>query len=171
MTSSIPPGERPTLPARTHLPPGPPGHWLWGHVTGFRTDRLNFMRQVAKDYGGVVALRLAHRRIWIVTEPAVIEAVLITRAREFRKHFALRLNQGILNNGLLTSEGDFWLRQRRLAQPAFHRSHIATYVPTFVEHTMRMLAQWKAGENRDILDDMMSLTMRIASRTEWHCRL
>lgn len=165
MTSSRQPAESRALPARTQTPPGPPGHWLWGHVTGFRKDRLTFMRQVAKDYGGVVALRLAHRRLWIVTEPTVIETVLITRAREFRKHFALRLNQGILNNGLLTSEGDFWLRQRRLAQPAFHRSHVATYIPTFVEHTMRLLAHWKVGENRDILDDMMSLTMRIASRT------
>ncbi len=165
MTSLHPPGEGRTLPARTLVPPSPPGHWLWGHLTSFRKDRVAFMRQVAKDYGRVVALRLAHRRVWIVTEPAVIESVLITRAREFRKHFALRLNRGILNNGLLTSEGDFWLRQRRLAQPAFHRSHIATYVPTFVEHTLRMLAQWKTGENRDILDDIMLLTMGIASRT------
>lgn len=165
MTSHLHSAEHRTLPAKSQTPPGPRGHWLWGNVSGFRANRIHFMSQVATDYGGIVKLRLVHRRIWIVTEPAVIESVLITRAREFRKHFALRLNPGVLSNGLLTSEGDFWLRQRRLAQPAFLKPQIATYVPTFVEHTLRVLARWHVGENRDILQEMMSLTLGIASRT------
>src|SRR5205085_11415919 len=109
------------------------------------SDRLGFIRDVAREYGGVASLRFAIRKIWIVTEPAVIESVLVTQARQFRKHFALRINPIVLGNGLLTSEGDFWLRQRRLAQPAFQRSQIAEYAPTFVEHTARMLARWKVG--------------------------
>ncbi|MES2789576.1 MAG: cytochrome P450 [Planctomycetota bacterium] len=165
MTSPLQSAKPHALPAKSSTPPQPPGHWLWGNVTGFRSNRIQFMRDAAKNYGGVVALRLVHRNIWLVTEPAIIETVLSTRAREFRKHFALRVNPGVLSNGLLTSEGDFWLRQRRLSQPAFMRPQIAKYIPTFVEHTTRLLDRWHPGDNRDILQDMMSLTLGIASRT------
>ncbi len=146
-------------------PPGPRGHWLWGNVAAFQSDRLGFMSDVAREYGGVAYIRFASREVWLVTEPTVIESVLVTQARLFRKHFALRINPVVLGNGLLTSEGDFWLRQRRLAQPAFNRNQIASYVPTFVGHTARMLDRWKAGESRDVLQEMMALTLGIASKT------
>jgi cytochrome P450 len=123
------------------------------------------MRDVARDYGGIAALRFGFRKIWLVTEPAVIESVLVTQARQFRKHFALRLNPIVLGNGLLTSEGDFWLRQRRLAQPAFGRAQIAEYIPTFIDYTERMLQRWRPGDQRDILQEMMALTLGIASKT------
>lgn len=146
-------------------PPGPRGHWLLGNIAAFQQDRLRFMREAAREYGGVVDLRFAFRKVWLVTEPAVIESVLVTNARLFRKHFALRLNPIVLGKGLLTSEGDFWLRQRRLAQPAFSRTQIAQYIPTFVDYTDRMLARWQPGDNRDVLQEMMALTLGIASKT------
>lgn len=152
-------------PVRSKSPPGPPGHWLWGNVAAFRKDRLNFMRETSREYGGVVALRVATRKIWLITDPAVIETVLVTKSRQFLKHFALRANPVVLGKGLLSSDGDFWLRQRRLAQPAFQRPQIMQYVSTFVDHTARMLDRWKAGESRDILPEMMALTLGIASRT------
>jgi cytochrome P450 len=149
----------------TSRPPGPRGHWLWGNVGAFQSDRLGFMRDTAREYGGVAFLRFAYRQVWLVTEPNVIESVLVTQARQFRKHFALRLNPVVLGNGLLTSEGDFWLRQRRLAQPAFQRSQILQYIPTFVDYTDRMLDRWQPGESRDMLSEMMALTLGIASKT------
>ncbi len=154
-----------TRPESKGRPPGPRGHWLWGNLGTFQADRLGFLRDIAKQYGGVVYLRFGYRQIWIVTEPSVIEQVLVTQAKQFRKHFALRLNPVVLGNGLLTSEGDFWLQQRRLAQPAFAKAQIAQYVPTFVEHTERMLNRWHAGESRDVLHEMMALTLGIASKT------
>lgn len=150
---------------RSGLPPGPRGHWLWGNVAPFQADRLGFMREVARQYGGVVHLRFAYRTVWLVTEPEVIESVLVTQSRQFRKHFGLRINPIVLGNGLLTSEGDFWLRQRRLAQPAFQRPQIALYASTFADHTARMLDRWKPGEHRDVLPEMMALTLGIASKT------
>ena len=151
--------------ARPRTPPGPRGHWLWGNTAPFQADRLGFMRDVARDYGGVVNLRFAYRKVWLVTEPEVIESVLVTHARQFRKHFGLRLNPIVLGNGLLTSEGDFWLRQRRLAQPAFQRPQVALYASSFVDHTARMLDRWRPGESRDVLPEMMALTLGIASKT------
>jgi len=74
----------------------------------------------------------------------------------------------VLGNGLLTSEGDFWLRQRRLIQPVFQKSRIASYASDMVEETLRLLSTWKAGEVRDIPTEMMALTLAIAARTLFH---
>ncbi len=71
----------------------------------------------------------------------------------------------LLGEGLLTSEGEFHLRQRRLAQPAFHRQRIAAYATTMVEYAARACDQWRAGETRDVARDMMRLTLAIAGKT------
>jgi cytochrome P450 len=65
----------------------------------------------------------------------------------------------------LTSEGDFWKRQRKLAQPAFHHQRIEAYATTMVDYTLKMLDGWKAGERRDIAHEMMELALRIVNKT------
>jgi cytochrome P450 len=77
----------------------------------------------------------------------------------------LQANKRVFGKGLLTSEGDFWLRQRRLAQPAFHRARIASYASTMVEYTERLLDEWQDGEERDIHKEMMRLTLQIVGKT------
>jgi len=77
----------------------------------------------------------------------------------------LKANKRVFGQGLLTSEGDFWLRQRRLAQPAFHRARIAGYAATMVEHTERLLREWRGGEERDLHAEMMRLTLQIVGKT------
>ena len=99
--------------------PGPKPHWLFGHLREFRTDSLAFVLDCARKYGDWVPFRLGRRQLLLVSEPQAIEEVLLTKGREFKKHFALQLTRQLLGNGLLNSEGEFWLRQRRLAQPAF----------------------------------------------------
>src|SRR6185312_4303908 len=94
------------------LPPGPRGHLLSGHLPEFRRDRLAFFIHCSRTHGDVVRLRFGPRRVFLITHPELIEEVLVTRSRDFIKHFALRLNPLVLGKGLLTSEGDFWLRQR-----------------------------------------------------------
>jgi cytochrome P450 len=146
-------------------PPGPKPHWLSGNLPEFKRDRLDYFTNCARTYGDVVSLRLGTRRVCLVTHPDFIEQVLVTRNQDFRKHFALRLNPLVLGKGLLTSEGDFWLRQRRLIQPAFSRARLAGYAPAMIEATQRMLAGWAAGQTREIYADMMALTLAITAQT------
>jgi cytochrome P450 len=147
------------------LPPGPRGHLLSGHLPEFRKDRLAFFERCARDWGDLVAVRFGPRRIYLVNDPHAIEEVLLTKSRDYSKHFALRLNPSVLGNGLLTSEGDFWLRQRRLIQPAFQRSRLTAYVPDMVAAADRVLNSWSAGETRDILAEMSRLALMIAGKT------
>jgi cytochrome P450 len=147
------------------IPTGPTGSRLSGNLAEFRRGRLEFLAGAARDYGDVVALRFAQRRIYLVSAPALIEEVLVAQARHFIKHFALRLNPLALGKGLLSSEGDFWLKQRRLAQPVFSRARIARYAPIMTANAERVLARWRPGERRDILTEMMGLTLGIAAKT------
>src|SRR5207302_2000511 len=128
-----------------------------GHLPAFRRDRLGFLTECARRYGDCVALRLGPRRIWLLSHPDLIEEVLVTKNRHFTKHFALRSARPSLGNGLLTSEGEFWRQQRRLAQPAFHRDRVAAYGAVMVEAAERMLGDWDDGQRRDAQDEMMRL--------------
>jgi len=77
----------------------------------------------------------------------------------------MKANMRLFGEGLLTSEGDFWLRQRRLTQPAFHRARVAAYGTTMVEYAERAMRGWKSGEVRDIHEDMMQITLQIVGKT------
>jgi cytochrome P450 len=155
-----------TLPAAAaRRAPGPKGHLFWGNLHEFRHDMLGFWTDCARVYGDVSAFRLGTRRCLLVNHPDLIEEVLVTNARNFIKHFALRICPVMLGHGLLTSEGDFWLRQRRLAQPAFSRGRIAAYGDVMVRYTERMIASWKDGEERDLHADLMRLTLEIVAKT------
>jgi cytochrome P450 len=146
--------------------PGPPGHLLVGNLPEFARDLLGFFENCAWRYGDVVAMRLGRQPACLINHPDIIESVLVTRSAQFVKHsFFWRHVDAIFGNGLLTSEGEFWLRQRRLAQPAFHRERVASYGAVMVSETEEMLARWGAEEARDIHEEMMGLTMRIVAKT------
>ncbi|MFO0929751.1 MAG: cytochrome P450 [Gemmataceae bacterium] len=149
--------------AATALPPGPPGRFLTGNLPDLRRDLLELYERAARTYGDVATLRFGLRRIFLISHPDLIEQVLTSRA--FVKHYALRMNKMLLGNGLLTSEGDEWLRQRRLIQPAFLRDRLAGYGGTMVEYSHRWAAGWRDGERRDMHADMRQLTMEIAAKT------
>jgi cytochrome P450 len=149
----------------SRLPPGPKGHWLWGHLGELRRDILKFYTNCAREYGEVAYFRFGRKPIYLLSHPDLVEEVLVAQNHRFVKNYLLRLLTPLLGNGMLMSEGSFWLRQRRLAQPAFHRSRIAAYGPAMVGFTERMLAGWHSGEHRDIHHEMMQLTLAIAAKT------
>jgi cytochrome P450 len=146
------------------LPPGPKGKLLTGNLGDMRQSALAFFARCAREFGDVATFRLGLRRIFLVSQPRLIEEVLVTNAKNFTKHFGARLLRSTLGNGLLTSEGAFWLRQRRLIQPSFSRERISTYAPVMVELTDRLIATWRDGETRDVHANMTRLTLEIIAR-------
>jgi cytochrome P450 len=156
--------QRTGLP-RQALPRGPKGHWLLGNLPAFKRDQLGFHWSCAHEYGDVVPARLAHRRLIYCFHPDIIEEVLVARHRDFGKTDLLRLLTPLLGDGLLLSEGDFWLRQRRLIQPGFHRERVAAYGDVMTSYTQDRLADWKDGDTLDIHTEMMALTQAIVART------
>ncbi len=148
------------------LPPGPKGHPILGVMPEFNRDTLSFITR-CRDYGDVVRLRFLYVSAYFIYHPDDIEYVVSTNARNFLKSMSLRSNffHRLVGNGLLTSEGEVWKRQRRLAQPAFHRQRISAYGDVMVDYAERMIAMWQAGEVRDIHRDMMRLTLEIVVRT------
>lgn len=157
------PDMQPT--AVPELPPGPPDRWRLGNLWAMGRDLLGFTTRCARDYGDCVLLTTVPQQIILINHPDLIEQVLVTQKRNFIKHFVLRRQRSIIGNGLVVSEGDFWLRQRRLIQPAFHRQRIAAYGDLMVDFTDRLLATWQAGETRDIHLDMTKLTLDIVTKS------
>jgi cytochrome P450 len=137
-----------------------------GVMQEFNRDSLGFIKRCAREYGDVVWMRFLYVPAIFLYHPDDIEYVLVTNPKNFIKSMSLRSNffQRLVGNGLLTSQGEEWKRQRRLSQPAFHRERVSTYANVMVDYTQRLTSKWQAGETRDIHRDMMRLTLEIVVR-------
>jgi cytochrome P450 len=154
-----------TSPIRVGLPPGPKGTLIGGNIRQFRDRLLDFLLQVARDYGPLTSFRVGPRRIFLASASELIEQVLITDARHYTKHFGARAFKPVLGNGLVTSEGEFWHRQRKLIQPVFLKTRVQSYAPIMGDLTERMLESWIPGKTIRINDEFGTLTSRIALKT------
>jgi cytochrome P450 len=146
--------------------PGPKGTRVMGVMREFNRDSLGFIERMQREYGDLVWTRFLYVPALFLYHPNEIEYVLTTNAKNFKKAMTLRSNffQRLVGNGLLTSEGEEWKRQRRLSNPAFHRERVATYATTMVEYANRLVLGWREGETRDMHRDMMRLTLEIVVR-------
>jgi cytochrome P450 len=147
-------------------PPGPTGLPLFGNLLDISRDVLRYYNEWSRQYGDIVALRLAAWPAILLNHPEYIEYVLVKNHRNFIKFpFFFRHVRAIFGEGLLTSEGEVWHRQRRLMAPAFHDRRLAGYGEATVRFSERMLENWHPGELRDIHADMMALSLSIAAKT------
>lgn len=153
------------MPPTTALPPGPKGTFLKGNLRRFSERRLDFFLDVARQYGDLASIRFGPKRIFLASHPDLIEQVLVTDAKHYIKHFGARMYKPVLGNGLVTSEGDFWLRQRRLSQPAFLKNRVLAYAPVMAELADKFLAGWADGERVDVHERFSHLTSVIALKT------
>ena len=146
------------------LPPSQKPDFIGGHFRSFRRDPTAFLTRQAA-LGDVGYFRLGPQAGYSLFHPDLIRDVLTVNAQKFIKGRALQRAKVLLGEGLLTSEGAFHLRQRRMIQPAFHRNRIAEYSRSMVEHAVRTAESWTDGDVRDIDKEMMRLTLRIVGRT------
>jgi cytochrome P450 len=147
------------------LPPGPAGTLIGGNIGRVGPRRVDFFLELARTYGALAGFRIGRWRLFLASDPDLIQQVLITDAKHYIKHFGARTFKPVLGNGLVTSEGEFWLRQRRLIQPAFLKARVLSYVPEMIELTKAMLECWSPGASVDVESEFSALTSAIALKT------
>ena len=159
------------------------GHWLLGSLLEFRRDSLGGLKNAAANYGDIVRLRFLHIEYLFFNHPDAIKHVLQDNHRNYVKTPSYHKMKIFIGEGLLTSEGDFWRRQRRMAQPGFHREQLAGLAARMSEEAQATVARWQAAADKgpgrgpgpgpvpgepqaiDLTAEMSRLTMRIASTT------
>ena len=156
-----------TMPGR--IAPGPPGYPLIGNLIEFRRDVLQLGVDAARTYGDVVRFRLGPHVIHLINHPAHVEHVLVQnqtnydRATRSAAQIAL-----VCGQSLLTTSGAVWLRERRLAQPAFQQRRIGAFVPVMTSATAAMLDRWvnhaREGRPLDIASELSRLTYTIVGK-------
>ena len=145
-------------------PPGPKPRFLVGNFPLGRPDPLAVFSGWAREFGDIFYYRAGWIHVYFLNSPELIESVLVTNQQNFRKDRVIQNSRWFLGQGLLTSEGGEWLRQRRLSQPAFHRERLALYARIINGCAEEMLDSWKDGENRDVHQEMMQLTLRVVAK-------
>ena len=147
---------------------GPKGRFLLGSFREFNTDTLNFLRD-QRQYGAVTRFYFGPFPVIVVNQPDYIHDVLITHADHYYKTNSIKqILAPVVGNGLFTSDGDFWKRQRRLVQPTFHTKRISAYARIMVDYANDLAATWQDGAVRPIDKDMTNLTMLDTLTTTSH---
>lgn len=153
------------------LAPGPSGVPLLGNLFAVQRDPLHFLERITAEYGGVVRYPVAKwQHLYLITDPEGVKQVLVTHQQHYsidnRNRRALKL---VMGEGLFVSEGDLWLRQRRLMQPAFHRHHVAALATQMSATIQERLDRWeeavRRGEALNLSEEMMHLALALATRT------
>ncbi len=145
--------------------PGPSGLPVVGSLPGFARDPLEFLRRIHREHGDLVQFNLVNHRLLMVSDPVLLETVLVGEWRNLHKDIAYDGVRPLLGNGLVTAEGDEWKRNRRLAAPSFTPRHIQHYRDTMVD----CIERWVDGLPRDceldLFHEMMGLTQDIVLKT------
>jgi cytochrome P450 len=145
---------------------GPRGHFLFGNVRAISDDRLAFFNRMRREYGDFVEIPfLLGHHSYLLNDPELVKFVLVDHPEYFQKTPNFKaVTRSTIGEGLLTSEGELHKRQRRLVQPAFHHQRINSYGVLMVDETLAMLSHWQNGQNLDVHEEIMRLTMNIVAR-------
>jgi len=146
-------------------PPGPRRLIPLSGLLAYRKGPLPFFQNLAAQYGDISYFRLGSQQAFFLNHPDFIKDVLVTNHQNFIKGLALQRAKRLLGEGLLTSEGEFHRRQKRLAQPAFHRARVASYAAIMTDYAKRAREQWADGNTLDMSEEMMRLTLGIVGKT------
>lgn len=158
----------------SQLPPVLKGPWPIGSIKFFADAPLDFFEKYIPKYKGIFQVdslffkaNTDFKLMMIVSHPDYVKHLLQDNNRNYRKSFGYEVMKLLLGKGLLTSEGDFWRKQRRLMQPAFHRERLASFANIMSEECSDLLEKWKALPNHSVINlshDMMEMTLNIVCR-------
>ncbi len=165
--------RRPTMtataldtPAINHTPPGPAGLPLLGITAQVRKDPLGFFAHVAAEYEGLAMLPVGLDKVYLLNSPATLEHVFVANWRNYRKSDFYDKLRPLFGKGIVTSEGDYWRRQRQLMNPAFHSESLQRIGQIMRAATERKIAAWRgrpAGEAFNMSTEMTELSLAIVT--------
>lgn len=148
--------------------PGPKPLPLIGNLPYLRPDTHRALVRARAEYGDLVHFQINGRHLYLAAHPDDVRYILVDNNRNYHKGRGIQKAKPLLGEGLLTSEDDFWRRQRRLAQPAFHRQQIANLADTMTASTATLIERWRelarSGEAVNVAEEMMGLTLDIVTR-------
>lgn len=147
---AYPPGPRSRIPGRLEL--------------AFLRNPPEFLLELS-SYGDLAHFRFWSTDMYLVSDPEAIKQILVADHRRFVKGQSMQEAKRILGNGLITSEGEYHHRQRRLLQPAFHQQRVTAFGETMVEITDQTIGEWRDGQVLDLHAELAKLTVRIVAET------
>ena len=149
--------------------PQPPSHWLFRHVLDLKKEGLmDFIKKNRLIHGDMFTADTGIEKILVLSKPEHVKYVLVDNQKNYIKSYGYKILRIFFGNGLLTNEGESWMHQRRLAQPAFHKKRLETLTRYMVEESVAMAKEWETtkakGEPFMLSDDMSRVTMLIVAR-------
>ncbi|MGZ5550432.1 MAG: cytochrome P450 [Nitrososphaeraceae archaeon] len=145
-------------------PPGPKDLFPYAIVRKFLRDPLKMLTTISQTYGDISHFKFGKQDVYFFNHPNYIEEVLVTHYKNFIKSRGLQVSKRLLGSGLLTSEGDYHDKQRRLIQPTFYPKRINSYAEVMIKKTLNLCDNWKEGSVLDIHKEMTRLTLEIISK-------
>jgi len=151
------------------VPTVPSAHPLFRNALSFAKGPLPFMLRQWENLGDFYDVNFPQIPFLVLSHPDHVKHILVNNHRNYKKAFSYNFLSYTLGKGLVTNEGESWLKQRRTAQPAFHRARLASLVDVMVQDTEALADRWleKAhnGEPLEVSVDMMKTTSAIVAHT------
>jgi len=152
---------------KTGLPPAPKkSHWFFLNAWHLLKGPIEFFQESSAQFDGIFRITSRILNIVVLTDPEYVKHVMQDNNKNYIKWFKNDVLELLLGRGLLTSEGDFWRKQRRLAQPAFHKERLAKMADTMICCTQQQIEKLEKLPNKnniDISTEMMELTLNIVA--------
>ncbi|MGK0383876.1 MAG: cytochrome P450 [Bacteroidia bacterium] len=158
-----------------NLPPIAKGETFIGSARDLANDPLDFFEKYIPKFGEIFQLKSIFfrfisefERVMIVSNPDMVKHIIQDNNRNYIKSYGYRVLKVLLGEGLLTSEGDFWRKQRKLIQPGFHKERLSSFVQIYADLGQELVDKWNQvedGANVDVSKDFMVTTLNIVSRS------
>ncbi len=146
------------------FPPGPKPKPVVGNVLDFRKGQIAFLTGLQRQYGKASTFYFGAFPAVMFTTAEAVRYVMVENAKNFTIREIAQGLQLLLGDALLTTDGDFHQRQRRLVLPAFHRKRVVSYRDVMIAYTERMLEDWQPGQQVNLAVEMQKLTLRIVGK-------
>jgi len=142
----------------------PKGHWFWGNTKQFASNTLGFVQNCMTNYTAICRAKIGFKNFYLPLNATLADYVLRQNNKNYKKSFAYTGLKVFLGNGLLTNEGQEWLAQRRLIQPAFYKESISNLSQLMLNETQNMLLQWKDEKEFSLTHHINTLTRNIITK-------